>query len=653
MIFRLKAAKVQLIRRNSTIRFIIALEKQNRALINYLSVENISKSFGINTLFENLTFGVNKGQKVALIAQNGAGKSTLFKCLLGWDSVDSGELSFRKDIHVSFLGQEHDFGDFSTAMDVILNVDTKRMQALKFYRNALENPDLDMEKALEGMEKEHAWELESTIEEILEKLKLLNLEADLKDYSGGQVKRLALAKVLLEEPDFVLLDEPTNHLDLEMIEWLENYLSRGSLTILMITHDRYFLETVCDEILELYDGELHRYKGNYSYYLEKKAEREEIERVNLGKAKNLMKKELEWLRRQPKARGTKSKSRISAFDGVKEKATKKIGRDDIEIQVKMERLGTKIIEMHKVSKSYGDLVILDQFQYVFKRKERVGVIGKNGTGKSSFLNILTGNVELDAGKLVIGDTIKLGYYTQKGLELKEDKRVVEVIRDYGDYIPLAKGRKLTATQLLDTFLFDKEKQYQYVSTLSGGEKKRLYLLTILIQNPNFLILDEPTNDLDIYTLNVLEDYLQEFEGCLIVVTHDRYFMDKLTDHLFVFEGCGVIRDFNGNYTQYLEETKVLSKDTGSEKPLTKKSKEKPKDGSADKPKLTYKERLEMEKIEKQMEELEARKVELEEIMAQPDEAGDRLNSFLEEYSSCEAGLTQLENRWLELADKQE
>jgi ABC transport system ATP-binding/permease protein len=615
--------------------------------LNYLSAENISKSFGIKELFHSLTFGVNKGQKVAFLAQNGAGKSTLFKCLLGRETLDTGDVSFRKGIHVSFLGQEHDFSSYQEVMDVVLDVKTGKMAALKGFRAALGDDKLDMDEALGKMESQGAWELEAKIEEILSKLKLKDINQDLRTFSGGQVKRLALAQVLLEEPDFLLLDEPTNHLDLEMIEWLENYLSKESLTILMITHDRYFLETVCDEILELHQGTLHKYKGNYSYYLEKKAEREEIDRVNLGKAKNLMKKELIWLRRQPKARGTKSKSRISAFDDIKKDATVSIGRDDIEIKVKMERLGTKIIEMHKVSKRYDKLVILNQLQYVFKRKERLGVIGKNGSGKSTFLNILSGAVPLDAGKLVIGETIKIGYYTQKGLQLKEDKRVIEVIRDYGDFIPLAKGRKLMASQLLEQFLFDKDQQWQYVSTLSGGERKRLYLLTILIQNPNFLILDEPTNDLDIYTLNVLEDYLQEFEGCIIVVTHDRYFMDKLTDHLFVFEGDGVIKDFNGNYSDYLKSISKLK----VEKQKIDTAKAKPRIENKQVKKHSYKDKMEFETLEKEMALLETRKEELELIIANPGEAGDNLESLLKEFGSLKASLESKSERWFELAEK--
>lgn len=621
--------------------------------MNYLSVEQVSKSFGINVLFEDLSFGVNRGQKIALIAENGSGKTTLVRCLTGKDTFDSGEARFRKDIKVSYLDQDQEFPEDQSIMEVVLSGEGKKVQALKAYHQALLDGSENLQSLLEAMDEHGAWQLESQIEEVLSKLKLDDQNQVVGTMSGGQVKRLALARVLLEEPDFVVLDEPTNHLDLDMIEWLEDYLGRQNLTILMITHDRYFLETVCDEILELYAGELHRYKGNYSYYLEKKAEREELERINKGKAQNKMKKELEWLRRQPKARGTKSKSRISAFDGIKKAATKKIGREEMELQVKMERLGTKIIEMHKIRKSYSDKVMLDGFDYVFKRRERLGIVGKNGTGKTTFLNIISGKEEFEGGKLVIGDTIKIGYYSQKGLKIDDDKRVIEVVREFGDFVPLAKGRKLSASQLLERFLFNKDKQYQYVSTLSGGEKKRLYLLTVLIENPNFLILDEPTNDLDIYTLNVLEEYLKEFEGCLVVVTHDRYFMDKLTDHLFVFQGNGKIKDFNGNYSDYVLDQKRNKQDKAETVQSGAEEVKQERVQNRSQKKLSYMEQREYEELESEIETLEKRKAELDELLAKPDEAGDEINTLIEEYSTVNERLETCSERWLELAEKLE
>jgi ATP-binding cassette subfamily F protein uup len=619
--------------------------------MNYLSVENLSKSYGIKKLFENLSFGISQGQKVALIAKNGTGKSTLLKCILGQESPDTGNVTLRKDIQVGYLGQEDDFDETKTIFDEILKVDNPKIKAIKLYNLALqdENNFQLMSDALEAMEKEHAWDVESKMKEILSKLKLEDMSMAISIMSGGQRKRLALANVLIQEPEMLFLDEPTNHLDLEMIEWLEEYLSRANNTIFMITHDRYFLESICDEILEIYDGDLNRYKGNYSYYLEKKAEREEVDQVNIGKAKSLMSKELVWLRRQPKARGTKSKARIDAFDGIKEKATKRYDTDKVEINVQMERLGTKIIEMHKVTKSYGDLKILDKFDYNFSRRERVGIIGKNGTGKSTMLNMIMGLEALDGGKVVLGETVKLGYYSQKGMQLKKDKKVIEVITDIAEYIPLAKGKKLTATALLEKFLFDKDKQYHYVSTLSGGEKRRLYLLTILITNPNFLILDEPTNDLDIYTLNVLEDYLQEFQGCIAVVTHDRYFMDKLTEHLFVFKGDGEVQDFWGNYSEYLEKEKSL-KITPKKIKVEKVA---PIKEEVKKVRFGYNEKRELGQLDVELPRLEKKKVEMEASLMDSEIPMDQLTAISEKLGKLISELESKSERWFELTEMSE
>jgi ABC transport system ATP-binding/permease protein len=619
--------------------------------MNYVSVENISKSFGIKQLFENITFGINQGQKIALIAKNGSGKSTLMKCIAGKETVDGGKVTLRNDISVGFLSQEDNFNPENTIFDEIFSVNNPKIKALQKYIQATSEDANDlMDDALAAMEKYQAWDMESQIDEVLSKLQLNDKSKKIQTLSGGQRKRLSLANVLLLEPNLLLLDEPTNHLDLDMIEWLEGYLSKQQITLFMITHDRYFLESVCDEILELYQSEMHRYKGNYSYYLEKKAERELIEKVNVDKAKNLMRKELEWLRRQPKARTTKSKARIDAFDDIKDRASKQIGEDKMEMFVKMERLGAKIIEMHKVSKSFDDIKILNQFTYDFNRKERIGIIGKNGTGKSTFLKLLTQNEQPDAGKIVWGETLKIGYYSQMGMKLKEDKRVIEVIKDIAEYIPLEKGKKMMASQLLERFLFDKDKQYNYVSTLSGGEKRRLYLLTILMENPNFLILDEPTNDLDIYTLNVLEDYLQEFQGCILVVTHDRYFMDKIADNLFVFKGNAEIENFVGNYSKYLEKQKVAESQQQNkikkEIPVVQQVKEESKK------KFGYNEKRLFEQIEKELPLLEIKKQEIEHQISLTSDIQE-INKLSLKLSTILTEIEEKTNTWIELADLKE
>lgn len=516
--------------------------------MNLLTVENISKSYGERVLFSNLSFGINKGQKIALIAKNGTGKTSILNIMSGKDTPpDSGQINFRKDLRISFLDQEPDLNANLTVEETIFASDNEILKVIRAYEKALENPEEEekYQAAFEAMERFNAWDFETLYKQILFKLKLERLDAKVGLLSGGQKKRLALANALINKPDLLVLDEPTNHLDLEMIEWLEDYFAKENMSLFMVTHDRYFLERVCNEIIELENGQLYPYKGNWSYYLEKKEARIEQENVEQHKSERLFKKELEWMRRQPKARTTKSKSRIDDFHVIKEKAGQRRKEHEVQLEINMERLGSKILEIHKISKSYPKKPILDQFDYTFKKGERVGIIGKNGTGKSTFLNIITGKDQPDAGKVVIGDTIKFGYYTQKGIQVKEGQKVIEVIREFGDYIPLKKGRQISAQQLLERFLFDRKKQYDFVEKLSGGERKRLYLCTVLIQNPNFLILDEPTNDLDIVTLNVLESFLLDFPGCLIVVSHDRYFMDKIVDHLFVFRGGNAeIEDFS-------------------------------------------------------------------------------------------------------------
>jgi len=520
--------------------------------MNLVSVEGISKAYGEKVLFEPISFGINKDQKIALIAKNGSGKTSILKILAGTDTPDQGAVNYRKDTRISFLPQEPKLDPKLTVEQAILQSGSKILNIIANYDRALENPD-DQEayqKAFEAMDQNDAWDFENQYKQILSKLKLDRLDAKVGALSGGQKKRIALCNVLLEQPELLILDEPTNHLDLEMIEWLEDYFKKEKITLLMVTHDRYFLERVCNEIIELDEGKLYSYKGNYSYYLEKRDARIAQEQVEAHKTKLHFKKELDWMRRQPKARTTKSKSRIEDFKIIKEKAQQRRNDHEVQLEINMERLGSKMIEMHKVSKSFEDKVILDAYDYTFQRNDRIGIIGKNGTGKSTFLNLITEEIAPDTGKIMLGETVKFGYYTQKGIEVKEGQKVIEVIREFGDFIPLKKGQKISAQQLLERFLFDRKKQYDFVEKLSGGERKRLYLCTVLIQNPNFLILDEPTNDLDILTLNVLESFLLDFPGCLIVVSHDRYFMDKIVDHLFVFQGKGRIDDFPGNYSDY-------------------------------------------------------------------------------------------------------
>lgn len=619
--------------------------------MNLLTVENISKSYGELVLFQDLSFGINKDQKIALIAKNGTGKTSILNILSGSDQPDSGQVNYRKGIRVSFLDQEPVMNADLTVEETIFASDNEILKVIANYEKALSNPE-DTEayqKAFEAMDRFEAWDFETQYKQILFKLKLEDLHAKVGKLSGGQKKRLALANALINRPDLLILDEPTNHLDLEMIEWLEEYFKKENLTLFMVTHDRYFLERVCNEIIELENGKLYPYKGNYSYYLEKKEARLELEAVEQHKTEILYKKELSWMRRQPKARTTKSKSRIDDFHVIKEKASQRRKEHEVQLELNMERMGNKIIEIHKVSKSYPNKVILEKFDYSFTKGERVGIIGKNGTGKSTFLNILTGRDKPDNGKVVIGDTIKFGYYTQKGIQIKEGQKVIDVIREFGDYIPLMKGRQISAQQLLERFLFDRKKQYDFVEKLSGGERKRLYLCTVLIQNPNFLILDEPTNDLDIVTLNVLESFLLDFPGCLIVVSHDRYFMDKIVDHLFVFKGEGVIEDFPGNYSDYrtYEDSKVIEQREQKEKsePVKNTWKE------PEKNKLSYLEQKEYKNLEKEIKQLEAKKLEIQDKFTDTSLSGEEIEALSIELGELSDTIDQKTERWFELADQ--
>ncbi len=620
--------------------------------MNLVSVEGISKAYGEKVLFEPISFGINKDQKIALIAKNGSGKTSILKILAGTDTPDQGAVNCRKDTRISFLPQEPKLDPKLTVEQAILQSGSKVLNVIANYDRALENPD-DQEayqKAFEAMDQNDAWDFENQYKQILSKLKLDRLDAKVGALSGGQKKRIALCNVLLEQPELLILDEPTNHLDLEMIEWLEDYFKKEKITLLMVTHDRYFLERVCNEIIELDEGKLYSYKGNYSYYLEKRDARIAQEQVEAHKTKLHFKKELDWMRRQPKARTTKSKSRIEDFKIIKEKAQQRRNDHEVQLEINMERLGSKMIEMHKVSKSFEDKVILDAYDYTFQRNDRIGIIGKNGTGKSTFLNLITEEIAPDTGKIVLGETVKFGYYTQKGIEVKEGQKVIEVIREYGDFIPLKKGQKISAQQLLERFLFDRKKQYDFVEKLSGGERKRLYLCTVLIQNPNFLILDEPTNDLDILTLNVLESFLLDFPGCLIVVSHDRYFMDKIVDHLFVFQGKGRIDDFPGNYSDYraYEESAVQEMYNASSD--QKKQNNDWKAANKSENGLSFNEQKEYNKLEKEIKNLEKRRDSLQNRFSTATLNPEEIKTLSIELSEISEQIDVKTERWFVLSD---
>jgi ATP-binding cassette subfamily F protein uup len=619
--------------------------------VNYLNVENISKSYGELELFKDISFSVHKDQKIAFVAKNGSGKTSILNMLAGLDNPDTGQIVFRKDIKISFLPQEPILDPNLTVEESIFNSDNDILKVIKNYENALLNPEDEdaYQKAFEQMELHQAWDFETQYKQILFKLKLDNLEQKVNTMSGGQKKRLSLANALINKPDLLILDEPTNHLDLEMIEWLESFFAKENMTLFMVTHDRYFLERVCNEIIELDHGEMHNYKGSYSYYLEKKEARIEQFETETNKAKQLYKKELGWMRKQPKARTTKSKSRIDDFADIKHKAHQRRKDHVVELELNMERLGSKIVEFHKVSKAFKDKTILDNFNYNFQKSDRIGIIGKNGTGKSTFLNILTGTMKPDAGKVITGDTIKFGYYTQGGIKPKPEQKVIDILREFGDHIPLKKGRTISAQQLLERFLFDRKKQYDFVEKLSGGERKRLYLCTVLIQNPNFLILDEPTNDLDIVTLNVLEDFLLDFPGCLMVVSHDRYFMDKIVDHLFVFRGEGVVEDFPGNYSDFraYDDSKDPEPDTTEDK-KDKQSWKKDSNNT-----LSYNEQKEYNNLESKIKSLEFDKTELEKKFLNPDLSQDKILELSAQVQKVIDAIEEKELRWMELAEKLE
>jgi len=622
--------------------------------VNYLNLEDVTKMYGEKVLFDNISLQVNQGQKIALVAKNGSGKTTLLRVIAGEEAPEgeTAKVYLHKDVRIGFLNQDPEFFEEHTILEAVLDSENPMIQAVRAYEYAMLFPDDTeaMHKAIAKMDALKAWDFEARIKEILTKLEVSDLNKLVKNLSGGQKKRLALAKLIIEEPEFLILDEPTNHLDLDMIEWLEEYLQQPRITLFMVTHDRYFLERVCDIIVELDLGKLYRYTGNYSEFLEKKTTRHEVESATLEKSKKLLKRELDWVRRMPKARGTKAKSRVDAFHDLKDEVSQQRIDEEMKIDIKGQRLGKKVLEAHNISKSYDDKVLVDGFSYKFRKGERAGIVGPNGVGKSTFLKLLTNEIRTDSGKVVVGGNTVFGYYTQDGIQLKENKRVIDVVQDIAEFIPLEKGQKLTAPQLLERFMFNRKQQQVYVSELSGGERRRLYLLTVLMANPNFLILDEPTNDLDIMTLNVLEDFLLDFPGCVLIVSHDRYFMDKIVEHLFVFEGNGQIRDFPGSYTRYRE----VKKEEDREKARLAKAAEAAQ-SSAPKPKskataLSQEERKELKRVEKKILKLEEKKAELTEQFNDTSLSPEQITDLSKELSDVNDELEALELRWMELAE---
>jgi ATP-binding cassette subfamily F protein uup len=635
--------------------------------MTYLTVENLSKNYGHKVLFEGLTFGISKGDKTALIAQNGTGKSTLLRILSGMEVPDAGKLMKAKGVSIDFLEQEPELDDRMTISEFIAQGESDMVRLVRGYEEATQRQAEDFnahtqkafEKASAAMDAADAWDYEQRLEQVLGKLNIHDLDQPIASLSGGERKRVALAFVLLDNPDLLILDEPTNHLDVDMIEWLEEYLQQTNITLLMVTHDRYFLDRVCNHILELDGGNLYHHKGNYQYFLTKRAERQEIERKEAHKAKQLYKNELEWMRRSPKARTTKSKSRVDDFYYIKDKAD--TGRDDPELRLQMDmhRLGGKILELKNVSKSYDDNVILDSFYYTFEKGERIGIIGKNGTGKSTFLNIITGEEPADGGKIRPGETVVFGHYKQGGIDFDEGQRVIDIIEEVAKVVELANGKKISASQFLEHFMFTAEMQYTPVASLSGGEKRRLGLMLVLLKNPNFLILDEPTNDLDLLTLNKLEDFLMGFGGCLILVSHDRFFMDKLVEHYFVFEGDGEIRSHHGTYEEYrelkaAEEAEKRKKEAGDSRQDDRKEKQVPdKSNPTDDKKLSYNEKREYKKLEKEIADLEEKKESIEVEISSGNLDHEELQEKSRAYSKLSKTLESKTERWFALAERVE
>ena len=615
----------------------------------YLQVENLTKSFGDLVLFEQISFGIAEGQRIGLIAKNGSGKTTLLNILSGKEGYDEGKITFRKDLRVGYLEQSPYYPEDLTVMEACFYHGYSTVQLIKEYERCMETPgNPGLEDLLARMEHEKAWDYERKAKQILSQLKIRDFDQPIRQLSGGQLKRVALANVLITEPDLLILDEPTNHLDLDMTEWLEEYLNQGSLSLLMVTHDRYFLDRVCSEIIEIDNKQIYSYKGNYSFYLEKRQERIDATNAEIARANNLYRTELEWMRRMPQARGHKARYREEAFYDLEKVAKQRMYDHQVQLDVKAAYIGSKIFEADHLYKSFGDLKILDDFSYIFSRYEKMGIVGNNGTGKSTFIKILMGLEKPDKGTLDIGETVRFGYYSQEGLQFDEQMKVIDVITDIAEVIELGNGKRLTASQFLQHFLFTPETQHSYVYKLSGGERRRLYLCTVLMRNPNFLVLDEPTNDLDIVTLQVLEEYLQNFKGCVIVVSHDRYFMDKVVDHLLVFKGQGDIRDFPGNYSNYREwKLAKAEHDKEAAKPKEEKTQ---KVRMNDKRKLTYKEKQEFEQLEKDIAGLEAEKKGIEEALCSGTLSVEELTEKSKRLPELENELDEKTMRWLELSE---
>lgn len=625
-------------------------------MISYLQIEHLTKSFGDLLLFNDISFGISDKQRVALIAKNGTGKTTLLNIIAGIEDYNSGTISFRRDLRVSYLEQAPDFPKVLSVIDACLQSDNEIVRTIADYEHCMlsDNHDL-LPDIMSRMDLHNAWDYETRIKQVLGKLKITNFEQKIGELSGGQLKRVALANVLIGEPDLLILDEPTNHLDLEMVEWLEDYLKRSSMALLMVTHDRYFLDRVCTDIIEIDQQQLFQYAGNYSYYLEKRQGRLEAFNAETERANNLYRKELDWMRRQPQARATKAKSRIDRFYDIEDRAKQKLNQDKVQLDVKASYLGSKIFEAKYVSKAYGDFKILEEFYYNFARYEKMGIIGKNGTGKTTFLKMLLGEVKPDSGSFDVGETVVFGYYSQDGLTFDEQMKVIDVVRDIAEEVNLGNGKKMSASQFLQHFLFTPETQYNYVYKLSGGEKRRLHLCTVLMRNPNFLVLDEPTNDLDIVTLNILEEYLQSFKGCVIVVSHDRYFMDKVVDHLLVFKGNAEIKDFPGNYTDFREWDLFNNVEAQFIAPSdkTQKNEKTPKAeniNSTAKRKLSFKEKQEFEALEREIPELELEKAKIEEAMSSGSLTNDKIVAASERFSVLHELIEAKTMRWLELSE---
>jgi ABC transport system ATP-binding/permease protein len=625
--------------------------------MNLLSVEGLTKSFALNPLFEGISFGIDEGEKMALLGRNGSGKSTLMKIIVGKLETDRGVVAIQRDVRMAYAGQDHDFDPQDTVLEALFSQsDNPAVKAIKDYEHfihlATEDPSYSdqLQEAMNRMDALQAWDLENQIMVISGKLGLNDLEAKIGSLSGGQKKRVVLAGALLQQPDLLILDEPTNHLDLESIEWLEDYLSRARLSLLLVTHDRYFMDRVTNKILELDQGKIFKYEGNYAYYLEKKSERETMEAQSISKAKNLYKQELDWIRRQPKARTTKAKYRVDAFEDVKNKAFSGSKTAELELQAGMERMGKKIVEIENISKTFKDKVAIKGFSYVFRRKERIGLVGPNGSGKSTFLNILTGILSSDSGKVDVGQTIKFGYFRQEETRFDLQQRVIDHVKDISESISLGDGRVMGPSQFLQLFQFSPERQYTPIEKLSGGEKKRLQLLDVLVTNPNFLILDEPTNDLDLPTMQILEEFLAGYQGCLIIVSHDRYFMDRLVDHLFIFDGMGGIKDFPGNYTDYRLSLKDAESNPAPEKPKQV-AIESPPPKAATKSKLSFKEQQEMAELELKIEKLEQEKLSISFKLSEGSASVDELSAYGKRISEIDNELGSAEFRWLELSEK--